>query len=356
MNKITTYKKSLIYSSIGVFVLIMYLTYQIIYQTKNWKWFDIDFSKDNNNAISAYGTLIGGILAFLSIIFVIYSILEQRQQILNEKIEKEKEEEIELLNKIKLLNSFCKSAIDNIGLQGEKLKEFYIKEKEFPTKLNKIFFTTNKNFSRVIDLDSLSMYKALNFHFKENSSNESLFLEIYSIFDFYYESLKELNVNFKIQFRSKFDELEKIGFKLDEFLNICIEFQNDYIRSTQFELNLGWTNNINEYKANYLNYLEKIEKEKEDLDFCIINKQYLSTFISNGKLLPQANNNINYNSSDLINIAIGIKNTIKRVELQSISYAEDVEKHFNEYYDDKSKNKTKLIKYRNKFNQLISSK
>ena len=150
-----------------VFILIVLITVNLIDETEDWELFGIDF-QNKDEIVSSYGTLIGGILSFLSILFVLISLLEQREQILKEKLEVIEAEKLELLNKLKLLSSFFKSSIDNIKLQGEEMKKFYVSEKEFPSKMNKMYFTTNKNFTRVIDLDTSSIYKAINFNFGKN--------------------------------------------------------------------------------------------------------------------------------------------------------------------------------------------
>ena len=90
MNKIRLYKKILIGITIVVFLLILIFTIDVIRETPNRSFLDIDF-QNKDNIVSAYGSLIGGILAFLSILFVLFGLLEQRQQILNEKAEKEAE-------------------------------------------------------------------------------------------------------------------------------------------------------------------------------------------------------------------------------------------------------------------------
>lgn len=352
MTKIKRYKEILIGISIFIFVLIIYLTLQIIYQNENWKWLDIDFSAENSNAISAYGTLIGGILAFLSIIFVIYSILEQNQQIITDKNEKERENQIELLNKIKLLNSFCKSAIENITSQGEKLEKFHIDEKKFPSKYNKIYFSTNNNFSRVIDLDALSIYKAIDFYFKNDDNKETIFLDLYSIFDFYYESLQELKQNFKIQLNNKYDEGDKICLNLDDFLNICIQFINKLDNIREFSEDIDSLKKlINKYKTDYTEYL----KNNNEIDFNVIYSKFLQPFIDNGKLLPEINNLSNYSSVDLVNMAIGIKSKIKKIEKQNIDYADDIGKQFEDFYSCNCKNIIKLNEYRVKFNELTAN-
>lgn len=64
----------------------------------------------------------------------------------------------------------------------------------------------NKNFTRVIDLDTSSIYKAINSNFGQNTDWEKNALNIYSIFDFYSESLKELREKYQSQINFKVEE------------------------------------------------------------------------------------------------------------------------------------------------------
>ena len=74
MNKIKLYKKILVGITIVIVLLIIIFTIDVISETPNKSFLNIDF-ENKNNIVSAYGALIGGILAFLSILFVFYGLL-----------------------------------------------------------------------------------------------------------------------------------------------------------------------------------------------------------------------------------------------------------------------------------------
>ena len=60
--------KSLIIGISTILILLLIIfTIDIIAEQPNWAWFDIDF---NNSKVSNYGSLIGGLLSFLAIMFV----------------------------------------------------------------------------------------------------------------------------------------------------------------------------------------------------------------------------------------------------------------------------------------------
>ena len=80
-------KNIIIGFSIILLILLIIFTVDIINDEPEWAWFDIDF---DNSKVSNYGTLIGGLLSFLAILFVIFGLAEQREQVNDEKNEKAK--------------------------------------------------------------------------------------------------------------------------------------------------------------------------------------------------------------------------------------------------------------------------
>ena len=99
MNKSKFLKLFLIALISIVFLFLVLITINLANETEKWKFLGLDFN-NKNEIISSYGSLIGGILSFLSILFVLVSLIQQQEQIRNEKEEKLIDEKIELLNKL----------------------------------------------------------------------------------------------------------------------------------------------------------------------------------------------------------------------------------------------------------------
>jgi large-conductance mechanosensitive channel len=110
MKGIDFYKKVWHFVTIIILSILVWLTIDIIRETKEYVLFDIDFEV-KYNSIAAYGALVGGLLSFLSILFVMYQLLEQRTQIIKEKQEKELESKEELFDILILLKTFMKSSL-----------------------------------------------------------------------------------------------------------------------------------------------------------------------------------------------------------------------------------------------------
>ncbi len=296
-----------------------------------------------------------GILSFLSILFVLISLLEQREQILKEKLEVIEAEKLELLNKLKLLSSFFKSSMDNIKLQGEEMKKFYVSEKEFPSRMNKMYFTTNKNFTRVIDLDTSSIYKAINSNFGQNTDWEKMFLNIYSIFDFYSESLKELREKYQSQINFKVEEQKKISDDLKKLLNIGANLVDEYkINFGEGYLTYPWSNLMNEFTPIYYGYLDECEKKNEVSDLRIISNELLLPLLKDAMEIRQHYGHDIYGSRIIVNLASDVRKRINEVEAHCKNYAEDIEYQYSIYFMENNENLIKLREYKAKFDLITN--
>ncbi len=335
-----------------VFIVLFLITLNLANETENWKFLGIDFN-NKNDIISSYGSLIGGILSFLSILFVLVSLIQQQEQIRNEKEDKINDEKLELLNKLKLLSSFFKSAINNIELQGKEMKQFFEKEKEFPSTMNQMYFTTNKNFTRVIDLDSITIYKAINYNFKDDDNWEKMFLNIYSIFDFYSEALKELKEKYESQINFKVEEQRKISYDIKRLVNLSANLIDEYkINTGGNYLEQPWAKFVNKFIPEYYKYLEECVQKNEISNLRIISNDYLFPFLHNAMLIRKEFGYDNYGSRDLVNLASDIRKRINEVEVNCIHYAENIEKQYNEYFSVENENSKQLLEYKKKFDEL----
>ena len=175
-------------------------------------------------------------------------LLEQRQQILIEKAEKEAENIQELKDQLKLLSSYFKSTIKDILYQGKAFSEYSKKEQASPSEMNTMQFTANKNFTRIIDMNPLSIYKAIRTNFQTDENWENMFLNIYSIFDFYSDGLKELREKYESQINFKVKKQRKISFEIRSFLNSCSSLVDKYkIQEPKKYMSYAWVQLVNDF-------------------------------------------------------------------------------------------------------------
>ncbi|MCG7501761.1 hypothetical protein MHM83_07745 [Tenacibaculum sp. Mcav3-52] len=344
MSKIRLYKKILIGVTIVVLLLILIFTIDVIRETPDRAFLDIDF-QNKDNIISAYGSLIGGILAFLSILFVLFGLLEQRLQILDEKAEKEEENKQELLDQLKLLSSYLKSTIDHILSQGKTFSEYSQKEKDSPSEMNTMSFTVNKNFTRIIDMNPLSVYKAIRTNFQTEDNWEKIFLNIYSIFDFYSDGLRELKEKYESQIEFKVKEHRRISLEIRTLFNQCSNLVDKYkIKHPKEYMSFAWVKLVNNFTSEYYAYLEDCEKNNKPSSLRVISDNYLLPFLSEAMELRDDPGYEMGICRKLVVIASNLRKDINEIEFNCVYYAKDIEKQFNEYFSEENKHLEELKK------------
>lgn len=342
MNKINLYKKILIGITTLILLLIVIFTIDVIRETPDRSFLNIDF-ENKNNIVSAYGTLIGGILAFLSILFVLFGLLEQRQQILNEKAEKEAEYTQELKDQLKLLSSYFKSTIKDILNQGKTFSEYSKKEQAEPSEMNTMHFTANKNFTRIIDMDPLSIYKAVRTNFQTDENWENMFLNIYSIFDFYSDGIKDLRDKYESQIDFKVKEQRKISFKIRSFFNSCSKLVDKYkIKHPKKYMSYSWVQLVNQLTPAYYEYLDDCVKNDQPSSLRFISDNFLRPFLSEAMKLRDDPGYEKPICRKLVYSASDIRKDISEIEFNCIHYARDIEKQFNEYFSEENKHLKEL--------------
>ncbi|MDO6493056.1 MULTISPECIES: hypothetical protein [unclassified Cellulophaga] len=354
MNKIKLYKRILIGITIVVFLLILIFTIDVIRETPNRSFLDIDF-QNKDNIVSAYGSLIGGILAFLSILFVLFGLLEQRQQILNEKAEKVEENKQELLDQLKLLSSYFKSTIDHILSQGKTFSEYSQQEQVSPSEMNTMSFTANKNFTRIIDMNPLSIYKAIRTNFQSDENWEKMFLNIYSIFDFYSDGLEELKEKYESQIDFKVKEQRKISFEIRTLFNQCSNLVDKYkIKYPKKYMSFAWVILVNDFTSAYYAYLENCTKNNEPSNLRFISDNYLLPFLSEAMKLRDNPGYEKRVCRKPVVTAANIRKDINEIEVHCVYYAKDIEKQFNEYFSEENKHLKELKKLKEAIDKKLN--
>ncbi|WP_242084210.1 hypothetical protein [Aestuariivivens sediminis] len=348
MESLARYKRIIKWAFWLTLMLIVFLTFQAIYETDNWKFFDVDFNT-RDHIISAYGSLIGGVLAFLSILFVLYQVYEQREQIIIERQEVANDKLQDLKDRLLLLTNYLKTLEKDIVRHGERMEVFYKAEKESPSTMNMMYFNTNKNFERVIEMDILSNFKAFQGFFGEDEEDwQKQFVNLYEITDFYNEAFKDLKKKYTFHIEDKVAKQKQIAADMMELLNANARLVDDYrIKfGTANYLTKPWSSLINEYNPAHYEYLKEVQDAGEVPDFRHISDNLLLPFITTAMDIRRDEGYDDLGSRNIIELASTIRKKIWDVEVYSIQYAEDIEKQFNNYFctDNDSINELKRIK------------
>lgn len=343
MKSLKAYKSIIKWVFWLTLALIAFLTLQAIYATDNWKWFNVDFNK-RDHIIGAYGTLIGGVLAFLSILFVLYQVYEQREQIIQEKKDAEIERKQDLKDRLLLLSDFIKSILNDIVSNGEQMEQFYKAEKAAPSTMNTMQFSINKNFQRITQMDDLSMYRAIKLYLKDEENWQKHFLNLYELLDFYSEALLDLRAKYKYHTDDKVKELKQIGANMEKMLNLNAKFIDDYLTryGENKYLNQPWSSLINNFSLEYHTYLKQVIEAGDVPNFRYISDKIIVPFIKNAM---ETRRTVGYDaagSREIVELSSTIRKKIWEVETYSLQYANDVEKQFNNYFSQNNSNITQL--------------
>lgn len=354
MESLSRYKRIIKWLFWLTVALIVFLTIEAIYATDNWLWFKVDFNS-RDHIIAAYGTLIGGVLAFLSILFVLYQVYEQREQIINEKQEVENDKKQDLKDRLLLLTNYLLTLKNDILKHGERMEVFYKEEKEKPASMNTIYFNTNKNFERVIEMDILSNFKAFQLYFGNDGNDwQKQFVNLYEIADFYNEAFKDLKKKYEFHINDKVKTMKLIAQDMQELLNRIAKLVDDYRVSFGPEdyLKFSWSHLANEYTPAHYAYLQEVQDKGDVPDFRHISDNLLLPFLKTAMDIRRDEGYDQLGSRDIVEIASNIRKKVWEVEVYSLQYAGDIEKQFNNYFSPENENINEL----NRVKELIDTK
>ncbi len=335
MKHFAIYKKFLIAFSIISFLTIIYVTIDVVNEEESIVY-DIDFA-NKSDVISSYATIVYSILTFLSIIFVIYALLEQKNSTLKKEFEERYAENKKLIESLKLLSNYLKTFISSVNEMDKELKEYILKERKQPTISNILHFTVNKNFSRVIEMDVQSIYKAFQV-FNKDPNWEKDFVRLYKLIDFYNDLFIELKDNNKNHKDSKVKELKKISQEILNIYNKKIDLIDNYKKEfPTIYNNKPWVEIANKSVLKYYAYLGECEKYNKQTDFEEVSK-ILEEFLQNGLKLRESIGLDKYESKKIMRKCSNVRKKIFWIKSDALHYVNDLEKYHEIYFIDANHN------------------
>lgn len=326
-------KKGLIFTSVIFIALLAIFTIDVINDVPGWIWFEIDFDSPK---VANYGTLVSGLLSFLAILFVVFGIAEQREQIEIEKKEKVDETNEDYKNRLKLLKSLLVKIADEIVEQGKRMKDFYEMELESPTQPNMTYFSANRSFNRILEMDYLMNYKSIQYYFQSAEHWEKMFLNLNSNVDFYSEALIEHRQKYQNHIEDKVRRHKEISDLCSQFLDTSVKIIEKYrvdIGVSEY-LNEKWVIAFNEFIPAYYNYIEECRANQEPTNFRILSDDFFLVFLQEGMTLRNEIGFDIYGSESQVILASKIRKKIYEVEMYSVQYANNIKYYYDEYFDE----------------------
>jgi hypothetical protein len=210
-----------------VFVFLIILSFDAASETENWQFLNFDFSK-RNNIISAYGGLLGSILSFIAILFVILDLVYQRRQKTLEVEEKEALRIQELRDSLGLVQVFIDRLYQNNLNQSEIAIDYTKIELSEPTEMNRMTFFPNTFPKLILEVDRQNIFKALK-ELKPGEDWKKVYVDLYKISDFYDKSTTEITEKHQIHLNKKYKHSSEISKNLDILIDKVSNARNKII-------------------------------------------------------------------------------------------------------------------------------
>ncbi|NPD48024.1 hypothetical protein [Lentimicrobium sp. S6] len=351
-NKLNNKTRTIIFWTLSIIILIVIgiITINVIYQTENPALFDIDFDK-KDHIISSYGILVGVLLTFLSIVFIIHNILQQKQQYDNDKREQKIKEKNSLFDRLKLVMNLVNEICSHIEDTGKEMKTFSLAEKNSPLKNNQMYFYTNKNYSRLLELDYHTIFNAFQ-EFDTEIDKTKSFNNLYYKVDFYSESIAETKEKYQYHIKDKFQRKVKIANELnsvmDDASKMTEEYKCELTENDRYKQN-KWYKLLNGLLAFYY---ERIP-EDDEADYEQIDKEVLFVFLKDALKLRESIGFEKKTQDLVLKIAV-IRKQLYTLKIESLDFGKQILIHYNEYYSTQSENYKDLCKLKDHIELLIN--
>jgi len=358
--------KITLYIAIFLFlVLIYFVTSEAVLETQNWKAFDLDYT-GKEGVISSYGTLLAALLSSLSIIILAYTILFQRKEAVEQakryeddtitqrnrfkkqfklqkkqfKAEREREErnvKLDLFYKLQLVDVFLETNISHIEETGIELKKFFEMEKLHPLKMNMLYFLVNKEIAKLIEMDSLSIFKAFKLFFKDDNWTKK-FNQLFNIVGFYYDALEELRVKHDYHKKDKFNRKIKIADDLKMIMDFGVKIVDRY-RKVYGEtyLTYPFSNLINNFIPAYYSILDEDAENKRETDLDDLSQNLLKLFLTEAMNIRREIGFDELGTEDLVSMISSLRKDIYKLKFDCEYFANDCEIRYNLYFNVENK-------------------
>lgn len=352
MKRFTFYRNFIIAISIIIIVFIFIITSQLI-RNEPQRLYEIDFN-GKQAEISAYASLIGSLLSFLSIAFVIYTIIYQKNESVIVEKTKVTDEKNDLKKRLHLVVNHIESFINSLEEMNNQITIYIEKEKKTPSQIHTLYFNVNKNFSRIISNDPQNIYNALK-ALSSNQDFEILFSELFKYLDFYNDLLIELKKNNKSYKRQKFKKLENLGEEILDLYNMKANLITNYKRAFPGIHHIKpWVEKVNKSIEKYYKYLDECAKKNEQHDIDYLNDTVFTEFIEGANFTIKVIGPDEYGGMEIMQKLSQIRKHLYFIKSNVFVYLEDLEHYQNEYLKNDSHGITALKSISSKIADCLS--
>lgn len=316
------------------FCSIIYITTDLITDEK-YRLFKIDF-KNKSDIINSFGTLVSGLLSFLSILFVIYALMSQK----NDQISKENKtlvsEKENLLENFKVFLYYLKSLVNTLEELNVNLKIYTENEIKNPTINNALLISINKNFIRIVDMDVKSTFMSFQ-NIYNYESKEKDFVKLYKMIDFYSVLYFGIQEDYEKTKNFRYDKLVEFGFETLELYNKKTDMIDDYkLEFPNIYKIKPWVEIASKSIGDYYKYIEDCEKKMKQHDFDYISDKVFTPFINSALDLRNSIGYFNHGEQEVLRMTSTLRKKLFYIKTRVINNAETLENTRVEYLQNDS--------------------
>tara|TARA_R110002126_G_scaffold64790_4_gene165788 strand:- start:1292 stop:2452 length:1161 start_codon:yes stop_codon:yes gene_type:complete len=312
---------------------------------------EVDFSKTGpigdtiGGIMNPFIALVGILLTFLAFYMQIKANQIQKQLFLNGlKAEKEKDNELErkdALYKLSLLKVDLETIKIDINEKASKIKDFYESEKSKPFQTNLLFRTPSNKYTRILDLDRLSIYKGFKLVLSSDETWLKSFNRLYSSLDYLPLFFEEVYSIYENHSKKKFKNKTEVTTLLLEFNNLGSELLTEYKIEKKDEdyLNFPASNCVNNAMSSYYEIIQKNYDAQgnfqSETNLDEFNKDMLLPFIENVLAQREEPSTFDRRLEPIGQLASDIRKKIHLIKQESIWFSVNVEKQYNDLMIDR---------------------
>ncbi len=312
---------------------------------------ELDFSETGpigdtiGGIMNPFIALVGILLTFLAFYMQIKANQIQKQLFLDGlKAEKEKEKELEKKDaeyKLSLLNIDLETIIKDIDDKASRIKEFFEEERAKPYDANLLFRTPSNKYTRILDLDRLSIYKGFKLFLGDNEKWLKSFNRLYSSLDYLPLFFDEVYNIYDNHAKTKFEKKTEVTKSLLEFNKMSSQFLTDYKLEHDEDnyLNFPASSCINNAMGKYYEIIKKNYDDdgnfKSEADYDEFSSDMLLPFIKS--VLAQREDPATFDRrlEPIGQLASDIRKKIYMIKQESIWFAGNVERQYETLMVDK---------------------
>src|SRR5690606_6655998 len=255
-------------------------------------------------------------------------------------------EKKDYFNKLSLLKVDLTSIISDIKSKAENLKVFFENERKFPFQTNFLIRTPSKNYSRILEIDRLSIFNGFNEFLSHRDKWIKEFSNLYNILEFLPELFKDLYEKYEYHSKDMFEQKMLVRNGLIELMDRLSELINIYLRETIQEDYLKYpaSSLANDTIFRYYKIIEASFDEDgnpiKETDFLEIDEKVLKFF--NQEVLTIRNKGENYDIrlEPIVEFISNLRKQLYLIKQRAIEFSESIEGQYNNLMIDRENNKS----------------